>query len=130
MYQYQAYVRKIVDCDTFDADVDLGFHNWTKQRFRLKGYSAPEVRGVEKNIGFIAKAKLEELIPEGALITLSSTKTEKFGRWLAEVALKDGSSLTEHLISLGYGLSWDGKGKKPKFSLSRYPIKKRSSKRK
>jgi len=80
MYQYNACVKRIVDGDTFDAEVDLGFHNWTKQRFRLNGYPAAEVRGVEKNIGIIAKAKLEELLPDGALIIISSTKTEKFGR--------------------------------------------------
>lgn len=130
MYQYKARIKNIVDGDTFDAEVDLGFHNWTKQRFRLNGYSAPEVRGAEKNIGIIAKAKLVELLPEGALITIASTKTEKFGRWLADVTLENGRSLSDHLIALGYGLPWDGKGKKPPFSLTKYPIRKKNTKNK
>ena len=73
--------------------------------------------------GVIAKAKLEELIPINSLITLTSTKTEEFGRWLAEVTLKERGSLTEYLISLGYGLPWDGKGKRPVFEIgAAYPI--------
>jgi micrococcal nuclease len=123
MYQYNAYVKKIIDGDTFDAEIDLGFHTWSKQRFRLNGYSAPEIRGLEKSIGVMAKAKLTELLPINKLILLTSTKTEKFGRWLADVTLEDNGLLTEYLITLGYGLPWDGKGKKPYFDLAQYPIK-------
>jgi endonuclease YncB( thermonuclease family) len=130
MYQYNACVKRIVDGDTFDAEVDLGFHNWTKQRFRLNAYSAPEVRGVEKNIGIIAKAKLVELLPIDGFIIITSTKTEKFGRWLADVKLENGRLLTELLIALGYGLPWDGKGKKPTFNPAKYPIKSRNTNRK
>jgi endonuclease YncB( thermonuclease family) len=122
MYQYNAYVKRIIDGDTFDAEVDLGFHTWSKQRFRVSGYSAPEIRGIEKNIGVIAKAKLEELLPINGQIILTSTKTEKFGRWLADVILEEYGSLTEYLIALGYGLPWDGKGKRPPFDPAQYPI--------
>lgn len=123
MYEYNAYIKRIVDGDTFDADVDLGFHTWGKQRFRINGYSAPEIRGVEHEFGVIAKAKLEELLPLESMITITSTKTEKFGRWLADLTLKNGSTITDYLIEQGYGLPWNGKGKRPPFDLkASYPI--------
>lgn len=57
MYKYNAYIKRVVDGDTFDAEVDLGFHTWSKQRFRINGYSAPEIRGVEKDMGGNCKSK-------------------------------------------------------------------------
>lgn len=46
-----------------------------------------------------------------------STKTEKFGRWLADVTLGGGESLATYLIKEGYGLPWDGSSKRPVFNL-------------
>jgi len=123
MYNYNAIVIRVIDGDTFDADVDLGFHTISRQRFRVAGYSAPEIKGTEREIGLIAKAKLEELLPLGKYITLTSTKTEKFSRWLGEVILADGTTLSSYLISNGYGWPWNGKGKRPLFDPSAgYPF--------
>lgn len=122
MFEYQAAIDKIIDGDTFDAKVDLGFHTYSKQRFRLIGYSAPEVRGSERNMGLIAKKRLEELLAIGTTITLKSEKTEKFGRWLAEIPWTNGQTLSEFLIAEGYGLSWNGKGKRPQFDPEQYLV--------
>lgn len=66
-------------------------------------------------MGGKAKAKLEEVLPIHSVVRLTSTKTEKFGRWLADVTLSSGESLAAYLIKEGYGLPWDGSGKRPVF---------------
>ena len=89
---------------------------------RLAHYAAPEIRGTERIHGLIAKQKLEEFLPIGDIVRINSKKTDKYGRWLADVEFK-GSTLSEYLISLGYGVLWDGLGLNPKFDPSApYPI--------
>ena len=90
------------------------------------GYSAPEVEKAEREIGLIAKQKLEELLPLGSFWTIKSTKTEKFGRWLADVSREDGQTLSAYLIEQGYGLPWNGKGTRPGFDLTTYPLPRRA----
>lgn len=122
MYEYQARIEKIIDGDTFEATVDLGFHTYSRQHFRLENYSAPEISGVEKEFGIIAQKKLEELLPVGEIIMLRSAKTEKFGRWLANVNWESGS-LSDYLMKQGYGLAWDGRGPRPSFDLTKpFPV--------
>ena len=122
MFEYQVRIDRIVDGDTFDGTVDLGFHTYSKQRFRLLGYSAPELGKDERQIGLIAKQKLEEMLPLGTYWPIKSVKTEKFGRWLAEISLKDGQDLSAYLIEMGYGFPWNGKGKRPSFDTKAYPV--------
>ena len=122
MFEYKRAIKNIIDGDTLEASVDLGFHTYSRQRFRLVNYSAPEVHGQEKAFGIIAKSKLEELLPLESEVIFSSTKTEKFGRWLADVTYQ-GRSLSDLLVELGYGLPWNGRGTRPSFDLDRaYPI--------
>jgi micrococcal nuclease len=106
MYQYEARVERIVDGDTIEFTVDLGFHLYFREQMRLAHYAAPEIKGPERPLGIIAKQKLEDLLPVGTVVNIRSHKTEKFGRWLAEVAWKDGS-LSDLLIQQGYGLRYD-----------------------
>ena len=73
---------------------------------RLAHYAAPEIKGVERPLGLIAKQKLEELLSIGTIVTIQSYKTEKYGRWLADVSLK-GGSLADLLITLGYGVRYE-----------------------
>jgi endonuclease YncB( thermonuclease family) len=73
---------------------------------RLAHYAAPEIKGPERPLGLIAKQKLEELLSVGTIVTIQSHKTEKYGRWLAEVSW-NGSTLADYLVSLGYGVRYD-----------------------
>lgn len=102
MYTYKATVVKIVDGDTLDADVDLGFHMRTRQRFRLARVDTPE-RGQP---GFTeATDKVKELCPVGSEITIKSEKAGGFGRWLAEVTMQVGDleiNLGDQLLLEGY----------------------------
>jgi micrococcal nuclease len=102
MYTYKAVVVRIVDGDTLDADVDLGFYMKTRQRFRLARIDTPE-RGEE---GFTeATDRVKELCPVGSTIVIGTEKTGGFGRWLAEVTYsKDEQprNLSDQLLMEGH----------------------------
>ena len=90
MYEYACEIVRVVDGDTVDVDIDLGFGVWMKkQRIRLYGVDTPESRTrdlVEKKYGFAAKAFVKSHLPKGSLQTLK-TKLDgkgKFGRILGE----------------------------------------------
>jgi len=117
MYEYHATVVKVLDGDTVDLDLDCGFHITTRQRFRLAGINAPEK---DTEDGKAAKAYLESLIPVGSYVAISSQKplkTEKYGRWLADIipAPVDGTatSLSKAMVDAHHALPWDGKGARP-----------------
>jgi len=115
-YTYVAKLRRIIDGDTIIANVDVGFYiTLNNLKFRLMNYNAPEVRGVEKPLGKIAKRQLQELIPVNSELLIKVYKADAFGRYLCDIILPDGQTLSEFLVKLGYGVHWDGKGKRPSF---------------
>ena len=91
MYEYRCKVVHIVDGDTVDVDIDLGFGVWMKkQRIRMYGIDTPESRTrdlEEKKYGQAAKAFLTGLLDDDAGITLKTHKDKegKFGRILGEL---------------------------------------------
>jgi len=88
MYQYNVTVTKVVDGDTIDVDIDLGFSVvLKKQRVRLMGIDTPESRTrdlVEKKFGKASKKHLKDLLSQGQ-VTLISHDKGKFGRILGEI---------------------------------------------
>lgn len=105
MYDYAARVVKVIDGDTFIANVDVGFYMYSHQHLRLLNYEAPEIRGAERKLGLLAKAKLEEHLPVAMEIRIRTEKSDSFGRWLAEVMWEsENCTLSEYLIKLGYGV--------------------------
>ena len=104
LYHYKATVKKVVDGDTVDMLVDLGFFSLTKQRFRLAKVNAPEIFRVKKDsesykAGIKTKNFLVKWI-EGREVYVTSKRTGKWGRWLAEI-WADGVSVNDTLISRG-----------------------------
>jgi micrococcal nuclease len=86
MHDYLAKVIKIVDGDTIDCDVDLGFHTYTRVRLRFARINTPELRGAEKEAGKAAKQfVVEKLVQANDTIMIQTQKTGKYGRWIAEV---------------------------------------------
>ena len=91
MYEYQATVLRVIDGDTIEVDIDLGFSTIIKKRsVRFKGIDTPETRTrdlVEKEAGLLAKERVEGLCPPGSVITLRTTidKDDKYGRILGEI---------------------------------------------
>ena len=99
-YTYKAHVNRVVDGDTFDVTIDLGFRITTFQRLRLTGVDPPEIRGPERPEGLKVKAYVKRLI-EGKEVTIETFKQGKFGRYVAEVYLDNGEKLSEHLLTKG-----------------------------
>ena len=84
MYEYKAKCINVVDGDTFDFIVELGFHIQTKIRVRLAGINTPEIRGTEKEDGLRIKRYVEDILLNKE-VTLRTEKTGKFGRWITVV---------------------------------------------
>ena len=120
MYEYRARVLKVVDGDTVDVDIDLGFGVWLKdERVRIMGIDTPESRTrdkVEKKFGLAAKASLKELLgPTPILKTQVGKGGEdmkgKFGRILGDFLTEDGKKCGELLIKEGHAVKYMGGAK-------------------
>lgn len=119
MNEYDVKILKVVDGDTVDVDIDLGFGIvLTDERVRIMGIDTPESRTsnkVEKVFGLAAKARLKELLGEEAiLITTEDRKGEdmkgKFGRILGDFRV-GGKTVTEILIEEGHAVAYHGQSK-------------------
>ena len=95
MYTYEAKVLKVVDGDTIDALIDLGFDMHKSIRVRLVGINSPESRTrdlEEKKRGLAAKARLKEILKSNKnKIILESQGVGKYGRCLGIIRIKDTS---------------------------------------
>lgn len=102
-YRYSAIVRRVIDADTIDLDVDMGFRAWRmRERFRLAGINAPEMRGPQKALGQAAKAWLEAALPIGSAVVIETAKDpDSFGRWIATVWHGD-MCLNDALVQAGH----------------------------
>ena len=110
MYKYNAKLDRVVDGDTIDALVDLGFNTWKKVRIRMMGMNAPESRTrdlEEKKLGLAAKARLIEMLGDGEF-TLQSHGVGKYGRCLGEVFKNNDVSLNKQLIKEGHATEYFG----------------------
>ena len=117
--EYDVKVLKVVDGDTVDVDIDLGFGvTLTDERVRIMGIDTPESRTrdkVEDLFGEAAKARLKELMKDGGkLITTEDRKGEdmkgKFGRILGDFKV-DGKLVTDILIEEGHAVAYFGGSK-------------------
>lgn len=95
MYEYRCKVARVVDGDTVDVDIDLGFGVWMhKERVRLYGIDTPESRTrdlEEKKYGLLAKEQIKSFMPVGSMQTLVTVKDKagKFGRILGKFLIYD-----------------------------------------
>ena len=115
MFEYEIEVLRVVDGDTIDARVDLGFKIHHNIRIRLYGINTPESRTrdlEEKMRGKAATARLTELLSSAEKVILKSHGVGKFGRCLGELTLvgSDGtvSDATEILLAEGHGTEYFG----------------------
>lgn len=111
MYEYAARILRVVDGDTVDAEVDLGFDIRFRMKLRLLGINAPEMRTPE---GPLAKLHLEELLaaPQPIASTASlyapvtvrtvKDRQEKYGRYLATLLLVDGTEVNARMVVDGF----------------------------
>ena len=123
MYEYKAIVERVVDGDTIDVIIDLGFKTWKKVRVRMEGINTPESRTrdlEEKKRGLAAKDRLVEILKyNGNQCTLKVSGVGKFGRAIASVYVdtlspaSNQSSMTivnvnKQLIEEGHAVAYDG----------------------
>lgn len=97
-YQYRAEVLRVVDGDTIDFAVELGFFMTARIRVRLLDVDAPEIRGGSKVAGQIVAEKVREWCDTNNRCVIVTTKTGKYGRWLAEVYPAGGGPQLNQLV--------------------------------
>lgn len=132
MYEYAVKkLHKVVDGDTIDVDIDLGFNISYYQRVRLAGIDTPESRTTDKNekvLGLEVKKRLDEILKAATKIVIRTEKpdsTEKYGRILGWVFVDDQkTSVNENLIKDGFAWDYMGETKIKDFDL----LKKRRAK--
>ena len=124
-YIYRGKLDRVVDGDTIDALIDVGFDIWLKKRIRFQGIDAWESRTrnlEEKAKGLEAKARLIELLDKVSnkpgYFRIRSHGLGKYGRLLGEIFIMDKDdnqiSINEKLIEEGHAYVYDG-GKKKVF---------------
>ena len=127
MYEYKAKILRVVDGDTVDVDIDLGFGIWLRnERVRIMGIDTPESRTrdkQEKKFGLLAKERLKELLPKGKDSVLRTQIDKdgedakgKFGRILGNFVYGHGHNgrftmVTDILIKEGHAVAYYGQNK-------------------
>lgn len=107
-YLYRATVVAVVDGDTADMAVDVGFHATILTRFRLYGINAPEMKGETSEAGKLARTALLTMIPIGSNVLIKTHKgQDKYGRWLAEIVLPDmTATVNQRMVREGFALEY------------------------
>ena len=119
MWTYRCKLKKVIDGDTVDVDIDLGFGIWQmNERVRIMGIDTPESRTknkIEKKFGLAAKARLKSLLgPKPVLQTTISKKGEdmkgKFGRVLGDFIV-NGKQVSQIMCKEGHAVAYFGGSK-------------------
>ncbi len=118
LYTYRATVDRVVDGDTLDLTIDLGFHTFRKERVRLKGVDTPEMLGPDRVAAVAARNFAQDWlhgtsgVPEGMTVQTERDKADKYGRMLVTVYAEGVDvSLNQALLDAGHGVAYDGGAK-------------------
>jgi len=120
MYEYKCKILRVVDGDTVDVDIDLGFGIvLSNERVRIMGIDTPESRTrdkVEKKFGLASKARLKSLLGKTGILKTQINKNGedmkgKFGRILGDFVAEDGRMVTEILVEEGHAVAYFGGSK-------------------
>ena len=120
MYEYKCKIVKVVDGDTVDIDLDLGFGVWLRdERVRIMGIDTPESRTsdkIEKVFGLLAKDRLNSLLGGEAILLSQVTKggenmKGKFGRILGNFKTMNGDNISDILMNEGHAVAYNGGNK-------------------
>ena len=117
MYEYNATILRVIDGETVEATVDLGFSTFFKSNFRLFGIDTPELHSsvpAVRELATRAKSRLIELI-EGQTVLVRTHKPDKYGRWLVEIKTPDITlgTVNSQLIAEGFAKPYLGVGERP-----------------
>ena len=120
MFEYNFNLIKVVDGDTVDIDIDLGFGVWLRnQRIRIMGIDTPESRTsdpVEKKYGILAKEQVEKYLVNCKKFKSFKDEKGKFGRILGDFEVYHSTSgrwmlMAEAMIEENYGVRYHGQSK-------------------
>lgn len=113
LYYYRAVINEVYDGDTCKANIDLGMATWLhNEPLRLSRINAPEVRGTERPAGLRSRDFLSGMITgKEVIIQTIKDRKEKYGRYLAEIWLKNESgnwiNINDLLVEKGYAVYQD-----------------------
>lgn len=101
LYHYEGVVDRVVDGDTVDVTLDLGFSTFRKMRLRLNRINAPEMKGAESQAGKRAKEFLtRQVYNQRVIVKTEKDATDKYGRYLADLFVGD-DCLNDLLVQNG-----------------------------
>jgi micrococcal nuclease len=107
-YIRRARVTRVIDGDTLDLMIDLGYEVWKSQRVRLALIDTPEVRGVEKEAGLAAKQFVVEWVSKAGPLFYVASKIkrskDKYGRYVVKIYDVDGNCLNSILHTTGHAV--------------------------
>lgn len=111
-YTYRCTILEVVDGDTVNARIDVGFRIWAEVPLRLAGINAAEHGTVA---GDAATAWVRTWVAGHPTVVVATFRApEKYGRWLAIVTAADtGEVLNSQIVAAGHAVVWDGRGPKP-----------------
>ncbi len=110
MYEYRAHVLRVVDGDTVDLRVDLGFDIRIDMKVRLSSINAPEMSTPEGRVARDHLIQMMQTEPNAGTATYFQPLTirtdkdrrEKYGRYLATLILHDGTNVNEQMVADGH----------------------------
>jgi endonuclease YncB( thermonuclease family) len=118
MYTYHATLDRVVDGDTVDMNIDLGFNVWVKKRVRLHHVDTPEKRTrdlLEKVFGYLASDYVSIALGKAKSMVIKTSidgPTDKYGRVLGEIWCdNDVYSINDQLIQKRYAVKYEGQNK-------------------
>lgn len=109
MYEYEAHLVRVIDGDTVELRVDVGFHTYVQKKFRVLGVDTPELRGGTEETKAKAREARDYVIKKlvnAVGLVVRTQKPDSFGRWLADIEIQMETykeSLAEALIDAGLG---------------------------
>lgn len=108
MYQYQASLNRVIDGDTMEFVVDLGFGIYSVHAVRLHGINSPEVVGPTRADGLAAAAWSQQWFRDNpgpyVLETYKGRETEKYGRYLGTVTALNGRVINSDIVAAGHAV--------------------------
>jgi len=115
MYEYNCTITRVVDGDTIDVDIDLGFGTWRcGERIRLYGVDTPECRTrdkQEKAAGLLAKKFVQDALHVGGTYKLQTREKGKFGRFLGVIKIAGDLTINTALVTEHLAVPYMGQSK-------------------
>lgn len=115
MYEYNCKIVNVVDGDTVDVDIDLGFNTWRiNERVRLYGVDTPECRSrdaEEKAAGLLAKKFVGETLHVGETYKITTKEKDKYGRYLGLIKISGDLTINVALVTERLAVPYKGQSK-------------------